>query len=143
MKPTEEQILRVIAAYQNNVAAIEDAMHEAIQKWESLRPKDDPDRWIPLTERRPTAEDHDEHGHVLFLFDDRTIGCFNTASNLVGHTHWRRTNLPQPTAEEIEEKEIQTAWDNDHDLDSFKAGWLACKSKLKTPQTKDLHQTTP
>jgi len=48
-------------------------------------------------------------------------------------SHWRPTNLPRPTEEEIEVKEIEAAWSNDHDLDSFKAGWLAHKSKTAKP----------
>jgi len=67
------------------------------------------------------------------LFRDRSTGSHSWDSGFDRGTHWRRTNLPQPTAEEIEAKEINDAWDTDHEFNSFKAGWIAHKSKTAKP----------
>ena len=140
MKPTEEQINAVSHAVVNvwNGHGTSDEVAEAaINSWESIRPADEPDRWIPLSERRPTSEDEDKNGQVFVISDSGyAIGIRRANMNPTNHSHWRRTNLPQPTAEEIEAKEIRAAYEADdgaYPFGSFKAGWLAHKSKTAKP----------
>ena len=137
MKPTQVQLDQLTATVISEPGDMTQAVTAVITHWESIRPADDPDRWIPLSERRPTKEDADECDCVSAFSDRREVWHIKW-DKLHNYkiTHWKRTNLPppkEPTSEEIEAKEIEAAWDKDHDLDSFKAGWLAHKSKTAKP----------
>lgn len=141
MKPTKEQLFDVIETCRNHKGSLEDAWMASLQKWESVRPADEPDRWIPLSERRPTAEDADNYGEVIVVIEkEGAASCGWDRTHGYGITHWRRTNLPIPTEAEIEAKEINDACGGVYSFDSFKAGWLAYKSKTAKL---DIHQTTP
>ena len=141
MKPTLDQIEKISDFYNEFHGGFIASMRATLDYWESIRPADEPDRWIPLSERRPTSEDEDKNGQVFVISDSGyAIGIRRANMNPTNHSHWRRTNLPQPTAEEIEAKEIDAACDGVYSFDSFKAGWLAHKSKTAKL---DIHQTTP
>jgi hypothetical protein len=136
MKPTPEQFIHTIRPAYNAASTVDKGLMRVIEKWEEIRPAEEPDRWIPLSERRPTEEDADDKGYILVWSDVSRVTGSASLNYLANYdiTHWRRTNLPQPTEEEIEAKEIEVAWNRDYDLDSFKAGYLAARDKFKPKQ---------
>ena len=136
--PTLEQVNSLYNIFADRPGGLRDLIPDMIEYWESIRPADEPDRWIPLSERRPTAGDEDKNGQVFVISDSGyAIGIRRINMNPVNHSHWRRTNLPRPTEAEIEEKEIRAAYEDDDSVgltfDSFKVGWLAHKSKTAKP----------
>ena len=101
--------------------------------------------WIPVGERMPAIQDA-ECGEVLQLADD---GCIYLASwnDLDNVDYWlppaaitnlpKRQPAPKPTAEEVEEQEMNAAWIvewegpnvyQESDRITFEAGWKAARA---------------
>jgi hypothetical protein len=61
--------------------------------------------WVKFSERAPTEADSDIHGHVLFMFEDNSVGVFGYTDTFVKNRVVSWTSIPkvpEPTRDDLD-----------------------------------------